>query len=299
MRQLPQPATTASLRPNTIGATLARDGARLAAALGLPFADGYREAQGFLAHVATLSRAQVTARHRDALDAGMRAAYEDLIARRSHGEPYAYLVGRREFHGLDFLVTPAVLIPRPETELLVEAVLGWLGPQQEIRILDLGTGSGAVAIAVARLRPHAQITAVDTSAAALAVARGNAARLGTPGVRFLESDWFAGLGRERFDIIVSNPPYVAVDDPHLERGDLRFEPRGALVGGADGLDCIRVLVHHAPLHLKPGGGLFFEHGYAQAAACRAMLDRARFERVRTIADLAGIERVTHGQKGLH
>lgn len=139
MRQLPLPA--AGLQPDTIGATLVRDGARLAAALGLPFAEGYREAQGFLAHVATLSRAQVTARHRDAFDGGVRAAYEDLIARRSHGEPYAYLVGRREFHGLDFLVTPAVLIPRPETELLVEVVLGWLGLQQEVKILDLGTGA--------------------------------------------------------------------------------------------------------------------------------------------------------------
>jgi release factor glutamine methyltransferase len=296
VRQLPLPA--AGLQPDTIGATLVRDGARLAAALGLPFAEGYREAQGFLAHVATLSRAQVTARHRDALDGGVRAAYEDLIARRSHGEPYAYLVGRREFHGLDFLVTPAVLIPRPETELLVEAVLGWLGLQQEVKILDLGTGSGAVAIAIARLRPRAQITAVDTSATALAVARDNATRLGTPRVQFLKSDWYAGLGHERFDAIVSNPPYVAVGDPHLEQGDLRFEPRGALVGGADGLDCIRVLVHRAPLHLKPGGGLFFEHGCGQADACRAMLDRAQFESIRTIADLAGIERVTHGQISL-
>jgi release factor glutamine methyltransferase len=295
---MPQPGYPAGLRPDTIGATLTRDGAQLAVALGLEFAAGYREAQGLFAHVTALSRAQVTARYPDVVDASVRAAYEDLIARRSQGEPYAYLVGHREFHSLDFLVSPAVLIPRPETELLVDTVASWLRPNQEATILDLGTGCGAVAIVLAHLRPRAEITAVDASAPALAVARENAAGLGAPRVRFLESDWYAALGGECFDVIVSNPPYVATDDPHLEQGDLRFEPQGALVGGADGLDCIRALVDRAPSHLKPGGALFFEHGHDQAVACRDLLDRARFEGVFTISDLAGIERVTRGQSAL-
>ena len=296
---MPQPANSAGLQPDTIGATLTRDGARLAAALGLEFAEGYREAQGLFGCVVALSRAQVAARHRDSVDSSVRASYEDLIARRSRGEPYAYLVGRREFHGLDVLVTPAVLIPRPETELLVDTVVSRLRSDQEAKILDLGTGSGAVAIALARLRPCARITAVDASPAALAVARANAARLGAPRVRFLESDWYAALGGERFDVIVSNPPYVADGDPHLEQGDLRFEPPAALIAGAEGLDCIRALVDGAPWHLQPAGALLFEHGHDQAAACRDLLDRAQFASVCTIADLAGIERVTCGQIGLH
>ncbi len=295
---MPQPAHPAGLRPDAIGATLTRDGARLAAALGLEFAEGYREAQRLLACVAGLSRAQVTARHRDAVDSGVRAAYEDLIARRSRGEPHAYLVGRREFHGLVFLVTAAVLIPRPETELLVDAVVSWLQPDQAVKILDLGTGSGVVAIALAHLRPCARITAIDASAAALDVARENSVRLGAHRVRFLESDWYAALGGERFDVIVSNPPYVAAGDPHLAQGDLRFEPLAALVGGADGLDCIRELVLRAPWHLKPRGAIFFEHGHDQAAACRDLLERAGFDGVRTITDFSGIERVTRGQMGL-
>lgn len=283
---------------DTIGATLTRDGARLAAALGIGFADGYREAQGLLAHVAGLARAQVAARQYDRLDGRARTAYDALIARRSAGEPYAYLVGHREFHGLDLLVTPAVLIPRPETELLVDAVLAWLAPNRQAKVLDLGTGSGAVAIALARQWPGAEITAVDASAAALVIARENAARLGTR-IRFVESDWYAALGYERFDVIVSNPPYVAAGDSHLERGDLRFEPHLALNGGADGLDCIRTLVHGASRHLHRGGAIFFEHGLGQASACRNLLHRIGFEGVRTLADLAGIERVSCGQMGLH
>lgn len=293
-------ATGTSPQPvDTIGATLARDGARLAAALGFDFAAGYREAQGLLAHVAGLSRAQLAASRRDALDAGIRARYEHLIARRGRGEPYAYLVGRREFHGLDLRVTPAVLIPRPETELLVDTVLARLEPDTAVQILDLGTGSGAVAIALAHRRPLAGITAVDASTAALDIARGNATHLGVTRIRFLLGDWYAALGPERFDVIVSNPPYVAAGDPHLGQGDLRFEPRVALVGGVDGLDCIRTLVRGAARHLKPHGALYFEHGHDQAAACRALLECARFEGVQTITDLAGMERVTGGQTRLH
>ena len=292
---MPQRGNPSYPRPDTIGATLTRDGARLATALGFEFAEGYREAQGLFAHVAAVSRAEVAARHRDAVDSSVRAAYEGLIARRGRGEPYAYLVGHREFHGIEFIVTPAVLIPRPETELLVDTVLAWLRPEQEAKILDLGTGSGAVALALAHLRPRAEITAVDASAEALAVARENARRLGTHRMRLLESDWYAALGTERFDVIVSNPPYVAAGDPHLAQGDLRFEPRAALVGGADGLDCIRRLVQGAPSYLKTGGALFFEHGHDQGAACRRLLLQVELEGICTITDLAGIERVTRGQ----
>jgi release factor glutamine methyltransferase len=296
--EAPQPENPPDLPVDTIGATLTRDGDKLAAALGLEFAEGYREAQGLLASVAAHSRAKLAARQRDAVDAEVRALYEDLIGRRLRGEPYAYLVGHREFHGLDFLVSPAVLIPRPETELLVDTVLAWLGPDREAKILDLGTGSGAVAIPLALLRPRTEMTAIDASADALAVARDNAARLGAHRIRFLQSDWYAALRHERFDVIVSNPPYVAADDPHLAQGDLRFEPRGALIGGADGLDCIRILVNRATSYLRPGGALFFEHGNEQAAVSRSLLDRAHFEAICTIADLAGIERVTCGQMGL-
>jgi release factor glutamine methyltransferase len=285
--------------PGTIGATVSRDGARIAAALGFEFAAGYREAQGLLAHAAGLSRAQIAARQGDRLDAQVRFMYENLIYRRCAGEPYAYLVGHREFRGLDFVVTPAVLIPRPETELLVDAVLAFLDPEREAKILELGTGSGAIAVALARRLPSAGITAVDASPAALAIARENAVRLGASGMRFLESNWYAALRQERFDVIVSNPPYVATGDPHLEQGDLRFEPRAALVGGADGLDPIRALVEGAPGHLDAGGGLFFEHGHDQGAACRHLLVEAGFEGVHTIPDLAGMERVTCGQMPLH
>jgi release factor glutamine methyltransferase len=281
-----------------VGALLLRDGARLATALGFASADGHREAQGLLASAAGLSRAQVAARQSEVPDPRVLARYQHLIARRCDGEPYAYLVGRREFYGLDLQVTPAVLIPRPETELLVDAVLAWLGPNREARILDLGTGSGAVAIALARLRPRAVVTAVDNSAAALAVARDNATRL-TAEVRFLQGDWYASLGGERFDVVVSNPPYVAAADPHLGQGDLRFEPRSALVGGADGLDCIRVLVGGAARHLEPGGALFFEHGQDQSVACRALLAAAGFVTIASFRDLAGIERVICGQTSHH
>lgn len=299
MKQAAQPAHAAPPPADTIGARLTRDGTRLAAALGIEFAAGYREAQGLLAHVAGLSRARLAASQRDALDSGIRARYEHLIARRGRGEPYAYLVGRREFHGLDLRVTPAVLIPRPETELLVDTVLARLEPGRAVKILDLGTGSGAVAIALAHRRPLAGITAVDASTAALDIARENATHFGATRIRFLLSDWYAALGHERFDVIVSNPPYVAAGDPHLSQGDLRFEPRVALVGGVDGLDCIRTLVRGAARHLKPRGALYFEHGHDQAAACRALLECARFEGVQTITDLAGMERVTGGQTRLH
>jgi release factor glutamine methyltransferase len=223
-----------------------------------------------------------------------RDRYLAWVERRRAGEPVAYLTGEREFYSLVFKVTPAVLIPRPETELLVEAALERVPAHAPFRVLDLGTGSGCVAVAIAKHRPRAQVTATEESRDALAVARENAARHGS-GIEFIESDWLDALAGRRFDLIVSNPPYVAERDPHLSEGDSRFEPRAALVAGADGLSCIRLVITQARTHLEPGGGLLFEHGYDQAARCRALLAQAGYFEVATRHDLAGIGRVTGGR----
>lgn len=250
------------------------------------------EARLLLRHVLGVSAAWLEAHREEALAAAALAAYEGLVARCAAGEPAAYLVGRREFFGRDFEVTPAVLVPRPETELLVEAGLAKLRALPQPRILDLGAGSGCVAITLALELPGAAVTAVDVAADALAVARRNAERLGAA-LRFVQSDWFAALGGERFDLIVGNPPYVAAGDPHL--ADLRFEPAGALVSGADGLDAIRIIVGQAQRHLGPGGWLFLEHGYDQGAALAALLGAAGFAEIEQSADLAGILRVSGGR----
>jgi release factor glutamine methyltransferase len=219
-----------------------------------------------------------------------------LVARRLRGEPIAYIVGKREFFGLDFQVGPAVLIPRPDTELIVELALERL-PQGPSRLLDMGTGSGAIAVAVAHTRPDADVTALDVSPDALAVARANAAANGAS-VRFLESSWFDALAAdETFDVIASNPPYIAAGDAHLAQGDLRFEPVGALTDHADGLSALRIIVEGGPRHLVPGGWLLLEHGYDQAAAVRALLADAGFADVQSWQDLAGIERVSGGRFG--
>jgi release factor glutamine methyltransferase len=290
-------ATAASLglSEESIGAVLVRDGGRLAAKLGLPFAEGHREASGLLAKVMNISRAGITARHREPIHPNARSGYNALVERRSRGEPYAYLVGTREFYGLDFLVTPAVMIPRPETELLLEAALERLPADVSRKVLDLGAGSGVLAIALARLRPLARVTAVDVSTPAIAVARTNAARLATGRVRLEQGSWYSPLAGERFDLIVSNPPYIARGDPHLVSGDLRYEPHAALDGGADGLDCIREIVDQAPAHLRGGGWLLLEHGYDQAEQCRALLSDGGFIETFSVRDLAGIERVSSGR----
>lgn len=222
-----------------------------------------------------------------------RERYLAWVERRRAGEPVAYITGEREFYSLAFKVTPAVLIPRPETELLVEAALERVPAQGLYRVLELATGSGCVAVAIALHRPSAQVTATDVSGDALAVARDNAARHGAK-IEFVESDWFAALAGPRFHLIVCNPPYVAERDPHLQEGDLRFEPRAALVAGADGLACIRLIVAQARAHLDPGGSLLLEHGHDQATRCRALLVQAGYRDVASRRDLAGIERVTGG-----
>ncbi len=229
----------------------------------------------------------------EAVSAKGEQAFAALAGRRALGEPMAYILGEREFYGLELRVTPAVLIPRPETELLVELALARIPQDAAARVLDLGTGSGAVAVALAKARPQARLTAVDVDYAALGVARENARRHGVR-VRFFCGDWLGPVPGETFDLIVSNPPYVAAEDPHLLQGDVRFEPERALVGGADGLDCIRAIVAGARRQLSPGAWLLLEHGYDQAEACRGLLEAAGYAGVQSWPDLAGISRVSGG-----
>jgi len=246
-----------------------------------------------LAHVTGLSRVQLITQSERQLSDDEAARLANLVTRRVDGEPIAYLVGRREFFGLDFLVNDAVLIPRPDTELLVELAIERL--PQGGALLDMGTGSGAIAVSIAHARADARVAALDASSAALDVARANAAAHGVS-VRFLESDWFAALGAdERFDVIASNPPYIAAGDAHLAQGDLRFEPTGALTDGADGLSALRTIIDGAPRHLVARGWLLLEHGYDQAAAVRDLLAGAGYADVQSWRDLAGIERASGGR----
>lgn len=223
-----------------------------------------------------------------------RLRYQALMKRRRQGEPLAYLTGTREFWSLRLHVTPDVLVPRPETEGVVERVLA-LTPATACRIADLGTGSGAIALALASERPDARLTATDASEAALAVAQDNARRLGLHRIRFLKSDWFAALEGERFHVIASNPPYVADDDPR-ETG-LAFEPAGALGAGDNGLAELRRIISAAPRHLLPGGWLVLEHGAGQAEAVHKALADTGFEHIRLHRDLAGLPRISEGRLG--
>jgi release factor glutamine methyltransferase len=252
------------------------------------------EARLLLGHVLGRPAAWLIAHDDQALQEDELLAFASLVARRAGGEPVAYLVGRREFFGREFAVSPAVLIPRPETELLVGIALSIVGAGATARILDLGTGSGCIAITLALEIPHAHVSAVDASAAALAVARENAERLGAK-LRLLQSHWFDQLAGDRFDLIVANPPYIAGGDPHLAAGDLRHEPAAALSSGADGLDAIREIVAAAPAHLAPGGQLWLEHGYDQAEAVRELLAAAGLSDIEQHRDLAGIVRVSGGR----
>jgi release factor glutamine methyltransferase len=253
------------------------------------------EAELLLLHVLRKPRSWLFAHADDALDMDVQTSYQELLARREAGEPVAYLVGHRGFWTLDLEVTPATLIPRPETELLVELALQRLPSGFSGQVADLGTGSGAIALAIARERPHAQVIATDASAAALEVARRNAQRHAIDNVSFVQGDWLAPLADQRFDLIASNPPYIEADDPHLARGDLRFEPASALASGHDGLDDIRRIVDGARRHLAPGGWLLFEHGWNQGDAARALLDAAGYAEVFTAPDLEQRDRVSGGE----
>ncbi|MGE0383899.1 MAG: peptide chain release factor N(5)-glutamine methyltransferase [Gammaproteobacteria bacterium] len=217
-----------------------------------------------------------------------------LVQERARGVPVAYLCGHREFWSLDLRVDRSTLIPRPETELLVELALDTACANAAIDAVDLGTGSGAIALALAHERPRWRIAAVDVSPAALACARANASRLGIERIEWLSGDWFAPLAGRRFDLVVANPPYVAENDPHLE-GDLSFEPRLALASGTDGLDAIRAIVAAAPAYLRPDGRILIEHGWTQGTQVRTLLARAGLVQAGTVGDLAGRERCTHAR----
>ncbi|GAB1577332.1 peptide chain release factor N(5)-glutamine methyltransferase [Bordetella petrii] len=253
------------------------------------------EARMLLEHVLQKPRAWMLAHDTDPIEPWQAQQYQALVTRRLAGEPMAYLVGHREFMGHDFAVTPDVLIPRPETELLVETALQWLAGHPEAAVLDLGTGSGVIAVSIALGAPQVvSVTATDASAAALQVAVRNAARLGAR-VDFAQGSWYDALpARARYDLIVSNPPYIARDDEHMRRGDLRFEPRRALTDGADGLRDLAAIVAGAAARLRPGGALWVEHGWDQAAAVRQLLLAAGFGQVASRRDLAGIERISGG-----
>jgi release factor glutamine methyltransferase len=282
--------------PRTIRQLLVDAAAKLAAALALDANDARLEAHYLLQHVLNKPRAWLLAHSEEELGQEQQAAYSALLQRRLAGEPLAYILGEREFFGLSFKVTPATLIPRPDTELLVEQALQRIPTGQACRVLDLGAGSGAIALSIAHARPRVEVTAVDASAEALAVARENAARLGVRNAAFLHGDWYAPLGEQKFDLIVSNPPYVASGDPHLQQGDLRFEPMTALASGADGLADIRRIVANATRHLEKGGWLLLEHGYDQAQAVRELLRGVGMAEVFSARDLAGIERVSGGRR---
>ena len=277
------------------------------------------EAQLLLQHLLNVNRAWLISHENDALQANIHAAYSALINRRLNGEPIAYILGYREFYGLNLKVTPATLIPRADTETLVETALAKIlfmvrqahhernisnsvrpepvegHTHSQHTILDLGTGTGAIALAIAKHRPLAYVTAVDASQAALDIANENAQNLNIPNVKFILSDWFGALMNEKFDVIVSNPPYIEAADAHLQQGDLRFEPISALASGTDGLDAIRHIIKNAPIHLNPHGWLMLEHGYNQASQVAALLKQAGFSDISHAKDLSGIDRVTIGR----
>lgn len=267
----------------------------IAAALGAARASvPAGEARQLLRYVLGCSTSHLEAHREDPLPVDAGARFADFVARRAAGEPVAYLTGTREFYGRDFAVTRDVLIPRAETELLVDLAIASLRDVAAPRLIDLGTGSGCIAVTLALEIGSAQVTAVDFSAAALALARQNAERHGAD-IELLTSDWFASLADRRYDLIVANPPYIPETDPHLRQGDLRFEPRHALASGADGLSAIGRIVDSAAEHLLRGGRLWLEHGYDQADSVRRLLAGAGYTHIEQHRDLAGIVRVSGGR----
>ena len=255
------------------------------------------EAQVLLQQVLNVSHAWLISHANDVLEAHQLEAFHVLVQRRLNGEPIAYILGQREFYGLNLTVTSDTLIPRPDTETLVEAALAKLTNNQAT-VLDLGTGTGAIALAVAKHRPMTHVTAVDFSTTALKVAAQNAKQLNITNITFVESHWFDALAPTPFDIIVSNPPYIEHHDAHLSQGDLRFEPLTALASGADGLDDIRKIINDCLVYLKPQGWLMLEHGYNQAEAVADLMANVGLSNIETIQDLGGNDRVTLGKNPL-
>ncbi len=253
------------------------------------------DAEVLLAFILEKNRSYLRAWNDKELDTLAFARFESLIKQRQQGIPIAYLTGSREFWSRDFIVSPDVLIPRPDTELLIELCLTQIPIESAFKILDLGTGSAAIAVTLAAERSNAKIIAVDSSAAALAIAQENARKHNCSNVEFILSDWFAAVPQIQFDLIVSNPPYIADDDEHLSQGDVRFEPKSALIASENGLRDIRTIASHAKLYLKPCGTLWFEHGYNQAQAVQTILTELNYADVQTYHDLAGQARVTTGK----
>ena len=277
-----------------IGACFREASQKIQQALNIPSTEANVEANLLLQQALKVNRAWLILHENDALEANHQVVFQALLARRLVGEPIAYILGMREFYGLPLKTTPATLIPRPDTETLVEAALEKIPRHTQTRVLDLGTGTGAVALAIASQRPQARVTAVDASSEALKVAMENAENLNLKEVRFVQSDWFAALNGEKFDVIVSNPPYIAAADAHLSQGDLRFEPISALASGVDGLDDIRRIIESAPEYLNASGWLMFEHGFDQAEKVAALLKSRGFSQISHLQDLAGKLRVTLG-----
>ena len=260
----------------------------------LPGDSARRDAEILLGHCVGKSRSWLYTWPEREVAAPQVDQYQRLLAQRRDGQPVAYLVEQREFWSLPLRVNHHTLIPRPETETLVSWALELALPADAL-VLDLGTGSGAIALALASERPDWRVTGLDASEDALAVARGNATSLGLQRVGFGCSDWYRGVAGQRFHLLVANPPYVDPIDPHLEQGDVRFEPRAALVAEQAGLADLAQLVSGAPAHLYPGGWLLLEHGFSQGEAVRALLRQAGFEEIETRSDLAGMERISGGR----
>lgn len=256
------------------------------------------DARMLLQHILNVNHAFLLTHSNHILNSTQEKSYGQLVARRVKGEPIAYLIGEWDFYDITFKVTPDVLIPRPETELLLELALTRISSKSNCRILDLGTGCGAIAITIAKHCPQASVIAVDLSSAAVSIARKNADIVNVNNVCIAVGNWFSELSGEKFDLIVSNPPYVAEYDPHLYQGDLRFEPKMALTTEGDGLACIRDIVATACDYLEVGGWLMLEHGYDQAVVCRQLLKSAGFAKTFSCPDLAGIMRVSGGQYSL-
>ncbi len=254
------------------------------------------DARLLLEHATGLSHAEIVREHTAELNSEAIQQFDKLVGKRKEGVPIAYLTGRREFWSQSLMVTPATLIPRPETERLVEVALALIPANTSWDIADLGTGCGSIALAIACERPSCQITATDISVDAIEVAQENCQRLKIDNVGFRQGSWFSGLNESFYDLIVSNPPYVRNNDPHLMQGDVRFEPREALSSGVDGLDDLREIIGSARNHLKPGGWLLVEHGFDQARPVTELMCRAGFNACETFEDLSGNDRVTRGQK---
>jgi release factor glutamine methyltransferase len=280
------------MQPGTLQSLLSTAAKALFATSDSPRLD----AELLLAHALGKDRSYLRAWPERTPTPEQESEFEALLARRLAGEPIAHLLGVREFWSLALKVTPDTLIPRPETELLVERALLRIPADRPATVADLGTGSGAIALAIASERPAARVLATDRSPAALAVARDNARALAIGNMEFREGDWCAGLPAGHFDLILSNPPYIAARDPHLAQGDARFDPRSALVSGPDGLDDLRRIIPGTWICLKPGGWLLVEHGHDQGPAVEALFAAAGYRDIRDLTDLAGKPRVTEGRR---